>query len=506
MIISFNIIQRLFCFMAQKVCFTFAASFISVLGASAAIPGMVFVWATIPYEDPSSFYSEVILGIFLLFIFAFAHWFLYGLGRFWGKRWEIRSLRILNDHVTGTRISSDIPTSTIKEISSLLERLPGMNFRMAMLLSIPVVIITTGNNYANFGNPLYALYAFRGGFVAMITYLMFTYLVTELITFDLRRETRLILAERDAWAGTSYSSSLSIKFIFIIILMITSIVITHGLASSKIVHSGLLTFAIFTTMNVIVGVLMCVFIFVSIMITLREIEAAAFRLSDHQGAHFISGSIDREFVNTSMGLYHAARKIIKFRNDLQDLNMTLEQKVEERTQQIKILSMTDPLTGCFNRAYLMEHLPQEIKKAKRYNSPFSIIICDLDHFKKINDQYGHPGGDQVLIAFVECIKGAFRNEVDWVARYGGEEFVVVLPETNSEGAFVLAERIRRNIANRVIIYSGQEIRITASFGMTGFDAGTSEELISPEGMVRVADQCLYQAKKEGRNCVVTGRM
>jgi predicted signal transduction protein with EAL and GGDEF domain len=137
---------------------------------------------------------------------------------------------------------------------------------------------------------------------------------------------------------------------------------------------------------------MCIIVFVTILITLREIEATATQLSDEQRARFISGSIDREFVNTATGLYRAAHKIIKYRDDLHTLNLNLEQKVKDRTERIELLSRTDPLTGCFNRLHLIENLPQEVKKAVRYKRSFSLIICDLDHFKKVNDSYGHQGG------------------------------------------------------------------------------------------------------------------
>ena len=503
---GYIIIKRLFNFMVQKVCFTFAVCFISVLGATAAVPGLVLIWATVPYEDPARFHIEVIVCVVLLFIFALIHWFLYGFGRLWGKRWEENRLRILNDYVKDLRISADIPTATIREISDLLERLPGMNCLTAMFLTITVVLIMTLQNYLYSGNSIYMLYVFRGGCVAMITYVMFTYLITELITFDLRRETRLILADRGVWEGTSYSTSLSIKFVFIIVLMVTSMVITQGLASTNVVHSALLTFVIIASMNVVVGILMCIFIFVSILITLREIESAAFHLSDQECASFISGSIDREFVNTSMGLYHAAKKIIKSRNDLRDLNLTLEQKVEERTEQIKILSLTDPLTGSYNRRYLIENLAKDIKKAQRYRSSFSLVMCDLDHFKKVNDKYGHQVGDTVLIEFVSSIKGTYRNDVDWVARYGGEEFLIVLPDTNAKGAQILAERLRNAIANKVIVSDGRKVNVTASFGVTGFDADTSNDLVSTEALIRKSDQCLYQAKAEGRNRVATCRL
>jgi diguanylate cyclase (GGDEF)-like protein len=154
----------------------------------------------------------------------------------------------------------------------------------------------------------------------------------------------------------------------------------------------------------------------------------------------------------------------------------------------------------------IKKLPAEIKRAQRYKSSFSLVICDLDHFKKVNDKYGHQGGDQVLMAFVQCIKGTFRNDVDWVARYGGEEFIIALQETDANGAQTLAERIRKAMTNRVILFEGKEIRITASFGVTGFDASTPAEQISTEGLIRLADHCLYRAKEEGRNRVVTGRI
>lgn len=502
----YGIIQRLFDRIARKVSVTFAVSLFTVVGASAAAPGILLIWATIPYENPSSFYREVSAGLVLLLISAMIHWLLYGLGRLRGWRLELRPLRILNDHIRGSRIPQDIPTPILTEISSLLERLPGMNFRTAMVLATPVVLITTVMNYIHLGNPVYALYALRGGFVALITYIMFTYLITELLTYNLRREARFILAERDALQEAGVSSTLMIKFIFIIILMLTSILITHGLATSSVIRSALSSVVIFAMMNLAVGVFMCVLIFTSILITLREIETAALQMNDQRGAPFITGSIDREFLNTSTGLYQAARKITRYQSDLQSLNLTLERKVEERTEQIKILSMTDSLTGCFNRAYFIEHLPLEITRASRYGSSLSIVICDIDHFKEVNDKHGHPAGDRVLREFVSCLQEMIRNDIDWVARYGGEEFVLVLPQTNLEGAGDAAERMRRAIEGRVIPYEGRTIRITASFGITGFNESVSGETRSVENMIREADRYLYMAKEAGRNRVIAGRM
>ncbi|MDT8271969.1 MAG: GGDEF domain-containing protein [Desulfomonilia bacterium] len=495
-------IGKIFDFLAHKVCFTFAVSFFSTLGATAAVPASIFIVATIPYETPSDFHRDVAVCTTLIILAALTHYILYGLGRLWGKKWEHRGLCMLNDHVKDSLLIKDIPTPELREISSLMERLPGKNLRMAMLLSLPVVIIGAVQHYVFTGNVINALYFFRGGVIAWITYITFTYIITELITTNLRRSTRLILADRNAWEGAQNSTTLSIKFAFIIILMITSMVITHGVSTSTVIESTAKAVMVFWVLNLVVGVFMCVLVFLSILITLNEIEATAIQLSEEKRARFISGSIDREFVNTAMGLYRAANKIIKYRDDLHNLNVNLEQKVRERTEQIELLSRTDPLTECFNRGYLIENLPQEIKKARRYHRPFSLVMCDLDHFKEVNDTHGHQVGDQVLKEFVDCIRGAFRSDVDWVARYGGEEFVIALPETDVGGGGVLAERIRKSIEQRKILVGAREFNITVSFGVTGFDPGTPTERVSAEDLIREADRCLYQAKEEGRNRVV----
>lgn len=499
---SGNRIGKVFDFLTHKVCFTFAVSFFSILGATAAVPALIFIMATIPYETPSDFHRDVAVCVTLIIIGALTHYLLYGLGRLWGKKWEQRDLLMLNDHMKGSLLMEDIPTPELQEISSLMERLPGKNIRMAMLLSLPAVIIGSLQHFAFTANLTNALFFFRGGVIAWITYIIFTYIITELITGNLRRTTRLMLADRNAWEGTQNSTTLVSKFAFIIILMITSMVITHGVATSTVIESSVKAVMVFWVLNLVVGVFMCGLVFLSILITLNEIEATAIQLSEEKRARFISGSIDREFVNTAMGLYRAANKIIKYRDDLHNLNANLEKKVRERTEQIERLTRTDPLTECFNRRYLMENLPQEIKKAQRYHTSFSLVLCDLDHFKEVNDTHGHQVGDKVLKEFVDCIKGAFRSDVDWVARYGGEEFIIALPETDVNGGGILAERIRKSIEQRKILMDSREVTITVSFGMTGFDPCTPQEKITAENLIREADRCLYQAKEEGRNRVI----
>ena len=181
--------------------------------------------------------------------------------------------------------------------------------------------------------------------------------------------------------------------------------------------------------------------------------------------------------------------------------LELERSLKEANEEIRILSITDPLTGCYNRAYLTERLPQEISRARRYGHPLSLILSDIDHFKKVNDTHGHLIGDHVLKEFVKCFMELIRHNVDWVARYGGEEVLIILPETDVKHAILLAERLRNNLSQRVIEIQGKQIGITASFGITGFDPTTPDEKISPEYMINEADKFMYQAKKEGRNRV-----
>jgi diguanylate cyclase (GGDEF)-like protein len=167
-----------------------------------------------------------------------------------------------------------------------------------------------------------------------------------------------------------------------------------------------------------------------------------------------------------------------------------------------ILSITDALTGCFNRTYMNEYLTNEIKRARRYRHSFSIIMCDIDDFKKINDTYGHVAGDQVLKFFVQSINDTIRKGVDWLVRYGGEEFLLVLPEVGIQGASSLAERIRKDLAQKTVRFEEKEIQITASFGLAGFAADTPQEKTSTEFLITTADTLLYKAKTQGKNRVV----
>lgn len=184
--------------------------------------------------------------------------------------------------------------------------------------------------------------------------------------------------------------------------------------------------------------------------------------------------------------------------------LSLEATLKQNLVEIRELSIRDALTGAFNRCYMDQRLAQEIIRTYRYSHPLSVIICDLDHFKAVNDTYGHQAGDAALKSCVSTIYSCIRHGIDWVARYGGEEFVIVLPETDLAGAQVVAERIRQRIASHPIEAFGCEFEITVSFGLVAIvPNGCDETPLYVEQVLHVADACLYKAKNEGRNRVVS---
>ena len=164
------------------------------------------------------------------------------------------------------------------------------------------------------------------------------------------------------------------------------------------------------------------------------------------------------------------------------------------------LAERDALTGLHNRRGFEQQLCAEIARFERYRRPFALVMMDLDHFKKVNDQYGHEAGDDVLRKMGEIIAGSLRD-VDIAARFGGEEFAILLPETDKSDAVEIAERIRRRVEGSEIVSHGQRIRVTTSAGV----AAIPERNVDVANVLKVADQLLYQAKTNGRNRVETVR-
>jgi diguanylate cyclase (GGDEF)-like protein len=162
------------------------------------------------------------------------------------------------------------------------------------------------------------------------------------------------------------------------------------------------------------------------------------------------------------------------------------------------LAHLDPLTELLNRRALASRLQTEIERVRRYNSPLALLMLDLDHFKTVNDTYGHQAGDAVLAEFARVLQRAART-VDVVARYGGEEFMVALPETTYQGAVAFAERLRESIETHLFRANDAPVRLTASIGIATFPAPGVDGL---DSLLASADAALYRAKQDGRNRVV----
>lgn len=175
--------------------------------------------------------------------------------------------------------------------------------------------------------------------------------------------------------------------------------------------------------------------------------------------------------------------------------------LEAANQQLAQLSVTDNLTGLLNRGAWEVKLNEEFARNKRYGNPSSLLMLDIDHFKKVNDQYGHPVGDDVIRHLATLLRTSFRS-ADSPGRYGGEEFAVVLPETSVEEAKILAERLRQTIADAHVSSHGHQLNYNVSIGV----ACITETLTSASQWLKAADQALYDAKNNGRNqvCVATG--
>ena len=219
----------------------------------------------------------------------------------------------------------------------------------------------------------------------------------------------------------------------------------------------------------------------------------------------------RSILTQGLERYWLVRDNRRLMAELKQANADLEARVQERTRQLRAqvkalgiarrsieeLSRKDPLTGLSNRRRLDEVLLEEVARVRRHGAPLSVVMADLDHFKAINDAFGHAAGDQVLVAAAQAILAEARM-TDVVGRYGGEEFLVVLPNTSLEGGRIIAERMRTGL--RRLRVPDRPEPITASFGVAEWVADDSEA-----DLVARADEAQYHAKRTGRDRVAVGR-
>ncbi|NOY12363.1 MAG: diguanylate cyclase [Deltaproteobacteria bacterium] len=176
---------------------------------------------------------------------------------------------------------------------------------------------------------------------------------------------------------------------------------------------------------------------------------------------------------------------------------TLQDELRRSNQLLLELAQTDPLTRLCNRRHLYEKLEVELNRCFRGTNPIALIMADIDHFKRVNDQFGHQVGDEVLIKVADLLQEQLRT-YDLAARYGGEEFCLVLPETDLEAACEVAERVRQRAEQMTFAAPMEDFTLTMSFGIAAYD-GTSEGSI--DEIIGVADDALYEAKNAGRNQV-----
>lgn len=213
-----------------------------------------------------------------------------------------------------------------------------------------------------------------------------------------------------------------------------------------------------------------------------------------------------------VGIIHNAiksmvEKINSYSKDLDAINQSLESKVQERTNELKVankqlkkLSITDPLTQLYNRRYFEKHLQIIWNVAMRKGVDISLVMCDIDFFKNINDTYGHTIGDVVLTNIANIMQNSLKRNSDFIARYGGEEFVIVMYDTNIDGAVKLCKSIQNDIIEAGNFESnGTKIKtVTLSFGISSIVPHGQN---IPQNLIKSADSALYKAKENGRNCI-----
>lgn len=211
-------------------------------------------------------------------------------------------------------------------------------------------------------------------------------------------------------------------------------------------------------------------------------------------------SVMLQEANEALGQLHLSNEqVLLEMTDAKQKSERLAAELQDANARLKELVYRDGLTGLYNHRYFQESLENELSRAKRYQTSVSLILFDVDHFKKVNDSHGHPAGDLVLINIARAVCSAVRPS-DIVARYGGEEFAVILPETSAAGAKVFAARLRRCVEGIATLVEGQLIYVTISAGTTTFAQQSGQ--ISKDNLIETADRGLYTAKQSGRNQVV----
>ncbi len=236
---------------------------------------------------------------------------------------------------------------------------------------------------------------------------------------------------------------------------------------------------------------------VNVLVPMAEVDLRALRIAAISAGALALMMLSVMYVQQ---MRHRGIEREKSRLALEQAHQALEQKhreLQKLSEELRITSITDPLTGAYNRRFFFESVPKIVSAANRHRFPLSIVTIDVDHFKRINDWYGHPAGDKVLQTLTGLCQESLR-EADVFARFGGEEFIMALPNTGAELAASVAERLRLKVMEQPIEIGNEPLRITISCGVSQYVEGEP----NVEQALRRADEALYAAKNGGRNRVV----
>ncbi|MBP2023288.1 diguanylate cyclase (GGDEF)-like protein [Clostridium punense] len=211
------------------------------------------------------------------------------------------------------------------------------------------------------------------------------------------------------------------------------------------------------------------------------------------GAMTVQSYRENAYSERSMGMIKALASYIAIALN----NSQKSEELKAKSNELEILSKTDVLTGVFNRRYLMDRIEEEALNYKKTQQEFSVVILDIDYFKKVNDIYGHDCGDYILVKLTKLLKTSMRRQ-DILARWGGEEFLMLLPNTKGDAATSLCEGIRKKIEGTNFVYRKNKIKLTVTFGVEEYN-----ESLGVDSTINNADKNLYKGKNQGRNCVVS---